>query len=273
MKVEHQLARRPIYEVPLAFVDVETTGLWAESGDRVCEVAVLRIEPDGSESVFSSLANPGRPIEPAARAVNGLDERELAAAPLFRQIIDGVTEHITDAVVVAHNAEFDAAFLAAEYAIARQTPPEVVVLDTLALARRLFSFPRNNLGALALEFGAPQSNRHRAEGDVRTLRRVFDAMMDRLGGHAPWTVGDLMRAQQVHVSMAPPSTRHLTEPLRHAIETGCPVTICYEDAYGQVTERVVEPLWANGTYFIGFCRLVRGQRTFRLDRIDDAWVT
>jgi apolipoprotein N-acyltransferase len=34
------------------------------------------------------------------------------------------------------------------------------------------------------------------------------------------------------VSLAPPSTRHLTEPLRYAIETGCPVTICYEDAFG-----------------------------------------
>lgn len=268
-----ELAARPVAEAPLAYVDVETTGLWAETGDRICEVSVLRVEPGANETVFTSLANPGRPIEPAARAVNGMDDGMLAGAPLFRDIVHDVTAHMDGAIVVAHNAAFDAAFLSAEYAIARVAPPDVIVLDTLAIARELFSFPRNNLGALAREFGVTESHRHRAEGDVRTLRRVFEGMMAALSQRGTWTVDDLVRAQRDPVALATPPTAHLTEPVRHAIEAGCPLTICYADAMGRVSERIVDPLWANGGYLIGYCRLVRGQRTFRLDRIEDAWVS
>ena len=98
-------------------------------------------------------------------------------------------------------------------------------------------------------------------------------MLATLSRRGTWTVDALVRAHLLPVAIATTPTVHLTEPVRHAIETGCPVTICYADAMGRVSERIIDPLWANSSYLIGYCRLVRGQRTFRLDRTEDAWVS
>jgi predicted DNA-binding transcriptional regulator YafY len=65
----------------------------------------------------------------------------------------------------------------------------------------------------------------------------------------------------------------LPQPLVEAVGRRHPVTICYVDAGGNATERTVEPLWANHTYLIAWCRLKKTQRTFRLDRIVDAWLS
>jgi DNA polymerase-3 subunit epsilon len=266
------LLARPITDVPLAIVDVETTGLWAETGDRVCEVAVLRVEPGREPEVFSSLVNPHRPIEPAASNVSGLRDADVAGAPDFESLVGPLTARLEGAVLVAHNAEFDVGFLTAEYAIARAQPPSVPVIDTLALARQLFQFPRNNLGALAEEFGVRADRRHRAEGDAWTLYEVFLRMLEDLAKRGDWTVGDLIGAQSQHVCLKAPNSLHLTEPIRAAVGSGCPVTICYTDGDGLTTERIVRPLWANDSFLIAYCHTVKEQRTFRLDRIEDAWV-
>jgi DNA polymerase III epsilon subunit-like protein len=217
--------------------------------------------------------NPGRPIEPAASNVNGLQDADLTDAPEFAAIAGTLSALLQDAVLVAHNAAFDVGFLTAEYAIARLGPPSPPVIDTLDLARQLFSFPRNNLDALAREFRVAAEGRHRAEGDVWTLYQVFGRMLEELRQRGDWSVADLLGAQSSQLSLASPSLDHLTEPIRAAVGSGCPVTICYRDGEGLSTERVVRPLWANANYLIGYCELVRAQRTFRLSRIEDAWLS
>ncbi len=105
----------PIEDVPLAVVDVETTGLKPLAGHRVCEIAVLRVDPGAEPRLFVSLVNPGRPIGPGARAVNGIANREVADAPSFDSLIPRINAGLDGAVLVAHNAPFDLGFLRAEY--------------------------------------------------------------------------------------------------------------------------------------------------------------
>jgi len=58
-------------ERPIAFIDVETTGTNPHS-DRVVELSILRIQPDGKEEYKSHRVNPGVPIPPEATAVHGI---------------------------------------------------------------------------------------------------------------------------------------------------------------------------------------------------------
>lgn len=264
---------RPVRDATLAVVDVETTGLWAEQGDRVCEIAVLRLEAGAQVAAFSSLVNPGRPIHPDASRVNGLVDADVVGAPGFADLADEVDRLLEGAVMVAHNAPFDGSFLVAEYAIANREPPDVPVIDTLALSRRLFRFRRNDLGSVAVALGAGAGVQHRAAGDAEVTYQVLLRMAEQLGPRGILTVQDVLGAQGETFALQSPRLNGLPAPLSAAVRKRHPVTICYVDAGGRASERVVEPLWANHNYLIAFCRLRKEQRTFRLDRIVDAWLS
>lgn len=267
------MLNQPITAVPWAIVDVETTGLWSDSGDRVCEVAVGLAEPNGELEVWSSLVNPGRPIDPDASAVNGISDADVRDAPPFSALIADFDERLRDRLLIAHNAEFDVGFLTAEYAIARRAQPDVHVVDTLYLARRQFRFRSNNLGSVALQLDLPAVGLHRAGGDVEVTFNVFRRMVEVLADKGIVTVGEFLQAQGITVSFEPARTHALPEPLERALGSDLSVTICYTDAGGRTSERSVKPLWVNHTYLIAYCRLMKAQRTFRLDRIEDAWLS
>ena len=71
-----QLPNRQIFVV----VDVETTGLSAAFGDRICEVGILRALDDRILDTYQTLVNPQRPISPGASRVNGLRDEDVSAA-------------------------------------------------------------------------------------------------------------------------------------------------------------------------------------------------
>lgn len=99
----------------LVVLDVETTGLGAE--DRVAEIAMLALGPDGSPVArFESLIEPQRGMNPHASRVNGLDASILAGAPTFADVAGDVAHFLVGACIVAHNATFDLRMLTAEFA-------------------------------------------------------------------------------------------------------------------------------------------------------------
>lgn len=263
----------PVSQARLAVVDVETTGLWAEQGHRVCQIAVLRVERSQVLDAFQSYVQPGRDIDEDARRVNGIDDADLADAPTFQRLIARLDGLLDDAVLVAHNAPFDASFLVAEYTIAGASLPQVPVLDTLALSRRLLRRRRNDLGSVAEALDVPLGTRHRALDDARTTLGVLQRMAHDFARRGLATVADLLSAQRQNVDLLPPRLGDLPQPLAEAVRSRHPVTICYVDAGGNVTERTVQPLWANPTYLIAWCHRQKAQRTFRVDRIVDAWLS
>lgn len=169
---------RPLAEVPLAFVDVETTGLRPDQGDRVCEIAIVVFQGERELGRFHSLINPHRPISPEAAAVNGLSDEMVRHAPGFADVAEQVARTLSLGTPAAHNAPFDLAFLR------RELPDWVPILgahrvvDTLALARRLLPHYRHGLQALAARLGLPKEEQaHRALADVMTTRALFSHLV------------------------------------------------------------------------------------------------
>ena len=69
---------------PIAFIDLETTGL-NPSFDRIVELSALKVHPDGSEEVKSVRVNPEMPISAGATRVHGIKDADVAGEPTFRQ--------------------------------------------------------------------------------------------------------------------------------------------------------------------------------------------
>lgn len=254
-------------DCPLAVVDVETTGLSARYGDRVIEIGLLRGEK-GREITFESFVNPERPISPRATAVHGITQEMVEPAPRFAELADQVWQLLDGAVLVAHNAPFDLSFLNAERRFLDLPPLPNPVLDTLALARRHFYFPRNSLGAIALELGLAPEIRHRALADVLTTWEVLKRFLAELSARGISTLEALfLPSADIPRDDGFPLPPELVEALsgRRRLQ------LRYVSAHQVETVREVEPLevmpLGDYLYLRAYCHLRGDERTFRLDRI------
>lgn len=157
-------------------IDTETTGLDAAS-DRIVEVGCVELLnhiPTGQRRQF--YVNPGRRMPAEAAAVHGLTDQFLADKPAFAAIADELIAFIADAPLIAHNAEFDFAFLNAEFARIGQPPiPAHRMIDTLMLARRKHPMGPNSLDALCSRYYVDAGRRtlHGALLDAELLAEVY----------------------------------------------------------------------------------------------------
>jgi DNA polymerase-3 subunit epsilon len=172
------IKKRDLQDITFAFFDLETTGLDPAGGDKICEVAVLRSRNGQDLGSFNSLVNPGRMISLAAYAVNRITQEMLAGKPKFNQIASEVLKMFDDAVIVCHNAPFDMGFLRAELKEAGLSFPDCRVIDTLALARRRFSFSDNSLDSIAGFLGIKVGQSHRAMDDCITTQQIFQKFLE-----------------------------------------------------------------------------------------------
>src|SRR5262245_66662719 len=96
----------PLDELAFTFVDVETTGLAPATGDRVCEIALLRVQGDREIARFESLVHPQRPMHPGALAVHGITDAMLVGAPTFATLLPQIQAIIHAAVPIAAHGPF-----------------------------------------------------------------------------------------------------------------------------------------------------------------------
>ncbi|MBI5419194.1 MAG: 3'-5' exonuclease [Deltaproteobacteria bacterium] len=163
---------RPIAESLYVAVDVETTGLEPEAGHRICEIALLKFLRGDVIDSLVSLVNPMRPIGPGAQAISGIDDRMVAGAPTFPELLPRILAFIEDDPLVFHNAPFDLAFLAAEARLAGGEWPANPVVDTLTLARRSGRFRGHSLSSICRQLGIGAAF-HRAEADAYAAGRLL----------------------------------------------------------------------------------------------------
>jgi DNA polymerase-3 subunit epsilon len=173
----------PLLEEEWVVVDVETTGGAAGRGDRVTEVAAVRVSGGEIRETYSTLVNPGRSIPPMIVSLTGITEAMVRTAPPFEEIAHRVHEVIGGRVFVAHNAGFDWGFLSAEMDRATGRRLAGRQLCTVRLARKLLpELPSRSLDALALYYGLEIESRHRALDDAvataHVLLRFIDALRE-----------------------------------------------------------------------------------------------
>jgi DNA polymerase III subunit epsilon len=157
--------------------DTETTGLDPTNGDRIVEIGCVELFnhiPTGK--TFHRYVNPERPMPIEAMQVHGLDDKFLADKPVFSKIAAELTAFLGDAPMIAHNAEFDLAFLNAEFA--RCGHPGIAaarIIDSLMLARRKHPAGPNSLDALCARYFVDSSRRslHGALLDSHLLAEVY----------------------------------------------------------------------------------------------------
>jgi DNA polymerase III subunit epsilon len=164
-------------QTPFAVVDVETTGFTPRLHDRIVEIAILRLRPDGTEEdAYATLVNPGRDVGPTG--IHGIGPDEILDAPAFREIVGDVAERLADAVLVAHNAPFDRDFLTAEFRWAGARFPRTPTICTLHLSWVLYpNLGRHGLGACCAHTGIDVSRHHIALDDARATSRLLVAYL------------------------------------------------------------------------------------------------
>jgi len=100
---------------PLAFIDLETTGINVSS-DRIVELSVLKISPNGKEEWMTTRVNPEMPIPPKTTAIHGITDEDVADAPVFREIGKNLAVFLEGCDLAGYNAiKFDIPVLAEEF--------------------------------------------------------------------------------------------------------------------------------------------------------------
>lgn len=269
---EGWLLRQSIDQTCFAVFDVETTGLQPAYGHRICEIACLRLHGGVEVGRFESLVDPGRDISPGAYRINHITPQMLAGAPVFGTVAWPVLDLMEGAVLVAHNAPFDLGFLASELDLAGLPAPGGPVVDTLALSRRIYSFPRNSLSAVADSLGVEAGPSHRAMGDVLTTCQVLERQLwDLEKRYGVTTLGELVAFQGGSVAYPQPNLIPLPPGIAEALDTRARVWLRYVDAQGQETRRRIRPLTVREhkgqLLLIAHCYRAGAIRTFRLDRV------
>lgn len=140
-------------------VDVETSG-FDPAAARVLSVAALTLTADCSlEHSMYTLLNPA--VDPGPTDIHGITPATLAGQPRFAAIAGHLAPLLRGRILVAHNAAFDYAFLAAEAHRCDTELPVTSVLCTLELA------------ALARHWNIHQARPHNALDDARVLAAVL----------------------------------------------------------------------------------------------------
>ncbi len=100
---------------PIAFIDLETTGI-SLSNDRIVEIAIIKISPDGSRVVKRKLLNPGIPIPKESSDIHGITDDMVKDAPTFKQSGNEIKMFIDHCDLGGYNSNrFDIPILMEEF--------------------------------------------------------------------------------------------------------------------------------------------------------------
>ncbi|MDZ4144664.1 DNA polymerase III subunit epsilon [Hydrogenophaga sp.] len=160
-------------------LDTETTGLSADTGDRIIEIGCVELlhrKLTGNNLHF--YLNPERDSHEDALKVHGISNEFLRDKPRFAEMADEFLAYVKGAEIIIHNADFDVRFLNKELELAGRPGFDGfvdTVTDTLKMAKALFPGKRNGLDALCDRLGVDNSGRtlHGALLDAELLADVY----------------------------------------------------------------------------------------------------
>lgn len=163
---------------PLAFIDLETTGTNVAK-DRIVEIAVLKVMPDGNIHEKESIVNPQMPIPAAVTAIHGISDEDVKEAPTFDQVAKTFFLFLDDCDIAGFNSiRFDLPILLEEFHRAG------VILD---LTNRRFvdvqriyhnKEPRNLTAAYKFYCNKNLEEAHSAMADVKATYEVLKSQLD-----------------------------------------------------------------------------------------------
>lgn len=164
---------------PLAFFDLETTGIRVAT-DRIVEISILRLSPDGSSKTKTLLINPEVPIPPEVTAIHGITDDDVKDAPKFREVAHELARFLDNCDLAGFNSNhFDIPLLVEEFLRAD--------VDFDHKGRRFIDIqnifhkmePRNLYAAYKFYCNKDLENAHSAEADTIATYEILKAQLDR----------------------------------------------------------------------------------------------
>jgi DNA polymerase-3 subunit epsilon len=164
-------------------LDFETTGLSPLRGDRITEVAAVRVAATGIVDRYESLVNCGVRIPPFISAYTGITQKMVNGAPPARRVLKELLGFVGRTTVIAHNASFDQRFFESECNHVGITGARNDFICSMRLSRRIFpDFPSHGLGSLAEELGIPfVGAAHRAGADAEVTAKLVLRLAGEIG--------------------------------------------------------------------------------------------
>lgn len=163
---------------PLAFLDLETTGINL-STDRIVEISILKIMPDGQEQVLTKRINPGMKIPAESSAIHGITDADVKDAPLFKEAAEELRAFLNNCDLAGYNSnKFDIPMLAEEFLRAETGFDENRrYIDVM----RIFTLMEKRTLEAAYKFFCNKEliNAHSAEADVRATYEVLLGQLER----------------------------------------------------------------------------------------------
>ncbi|WP_341872017.1 3'-5' exonuclease [Roseivivax isoporae] len=196
-----ELSDTPLSALRFCVLDTETTGLLPHR-DEIVQIGALRVVNGRivPGERFETMVDPGRPIPEAATRVHRVSDRMVAGAPDIVTAGRRLHAFARDAVIVAHNAPFDMAFLR-RHAGAMDVAWDHPILDTVLLSAVLFgTTDTHTLDALCARLGVavPERLRHTAMGDAQATAEALLRMLPMLEARGIRTFGALVAETRKH---------------------------------------------------------------------------
>jgi DNA polymerase-3 subunit epsilon len=183
------------FDQPIVMLDFETTGLSPAMGDRITEVAALRIVGGRVTERYVSLINCNARIPSFITSLTGITQQMVDDAPPVRRVLPDLLDFIGSDTLSAHNASFDEKFLVAEAGRLGMAPAHQALVCSLKLSRRM---PSYKLGVLSSQLGIRfRSAAHRAESDAE----VGAELLNHIGRHLGRSFGVAQVESQVLLSV------------------------------------------------------------------------
>lgn len=195
------MKNRPLNDLNFVVFDTETTGLMPHKDDIV-QLGAVRIVNGRivSGEEMDTLVNPGRAIPPASTRVHGIADKMVVDAPSPQLVTQKFHKYAQDAVIVAHNAPFDMAFMR-RYGNASSLTWDQPILDTVLLSAILYgASATHTLDALCerLDVTIPQALRHTALGDAHATAEVLCKMLPMLQSRGLKTFDQIVTETRKH---------------------------------------------------------------------------
>ena len=173
---------RSIIDLPSEYVviDTETTGLDFGFCD-IIEVSALRYADGQCVCSYSSLVNPGYPIDSFITDLTGITNEMLEVAPEPGEVMPALLDFIGDSLLIGHNVSFDVNFLYDAFELHCGGGLRNDHIDTLRIARKVFpELAHHRLSDVAAACSVPQPNAHRAEADCIVTAQCYEIMKSRI---------------------------------------------------------------------------------------------
>ncbi len=164
---------------PIVFFDLETTGL-NQATDRIVEMALVKLLPDGSRDTWVRRINPGIPIPAETTAIHGISDADVADAPPFKQIAKELHAWLKGCDFGGYNAaRFDLPVLVEEF-LRAGVAVDFSASKMIDVQKLFFKMEQRTLAA-AYRFycGKTMENAHSAEVDINATIEVLEAQLDR----------------------------------------------------------------------------------------------